>query len=156
MAAKSGASGPSAAGSRISRAWSISAAAAAMARASGGASVIVVIVQESSLGATSFDIAQGRAAGPLDDGLHLRLGLGQLALAMLPQGGATFVIRDGLGEAALAPLQRPHDLLQLLQRVLEGQAGQLALRRHRTSCTAGLGPRLSHTGPPGSKDHHTS
>src|SRR4051812_40700536 len=143
MAANRGASGPSSGGSRISRAWSISAAASAMARDSGsaGASVIVVIAQE-----TSFDIAQRRAAGPFDDGLHLRLGLRQLALAMLPQGGATLIVGDRLGEAALAALQRPHDLLQLLQRVLEGQAGQLALRRHAPPCYAGLPPPLSHTG----------
>src|SRR6478672_9514237 len=117
MAANSGASGPSSGGSRMSRAWSISAAASAMARDSEcvGASVVMVIAQE-----TSFEIAQGRAGRPIDDGLHLGLGLRQLALAMLPQRGTALIVGDRLGKAALAALQRPHDLLQLLQRVLEG------------------------------------
>jgi hypothetical protein len=64
----------------------------------------------------------------------------------LAQRRAAFVVRDRLGQGALAPFQGADDLLQLGQRVLEGQRRQLALPRHATLRRARLAPRLSHSG----------
>src|SRR5690348_1109936 len=71
------------------------------------------------------EIGRLRAHGTVgreDDLLDLHLGLGQLLLAVPLQQRAAFVGRNRLVELHLAALELLDDALQLLQRVLEGEA----------------------------------
>src|SRR5215212_8163555 len=112
MASNSRASGPSAGGSSASIASSISAAAAAMAR--GRERAVASAVGLICWGAL-LDVAQGGAGRSFHDRLDPGLGLGQLRFAMAAERGAALVISDGLGEGALAALERLHDLFKFLQ-----------------------------------------
>ncbi len=72
-----------------------------------------------------------RPVGPLHDGLHPGLGLGELGLAVLAQQGAPFIGGDGVLQLLLPALQPFDDPLQFGQRVLERQAGDVL--RHARS-----------------------
>ncbi len=63
------------------------------------------------------DLAPGTEADALD--LHARLR--KLGLAVPLQVGAALIIRDGLLEADLALLELPHEIFELLQRLLEAE-----------------------------------
>src|ERR1700720_3711778 len=65
------------------------------------------------------------AIGGEDDLLDLPLGLGELLLAMPLQQRPALVGRDRLVELHLAALELLDDRLQLLQRVLERQRGNI-------------------------------
>src|ERR1700761_3653680 len=66
-----------------------------------------------------------RAIGRERDLLDLRLGLVELGLAMALQRGPAGVGADRVGQPAAAGLELAHDRLQLLERFLEAQAGDL-------------------------------
>src|SRR6266853_3032180 len=70
-------------------------------------------------------LAADRTVGGEDDLLHLHLGLGELLLAVPLQQGAAFVGRNRLVELHLAALELLDDAFQLLQRILEGQPGNI-------------------------------
>src|SRR6516162_2539734 len=70
-------------------------------------------------------LAADRTVGREDDLLHLHLGLGKLLLAVPLQQRTALVGRDRFVELDLAALELLDDALQLLQRILEGQAGNI-------------------------------
>src|SRR5471032_3246657 len=70
-------------------------------------------------------LARDRTVGREADLLDLHLGLGQLLLAVALQQRAALVSGDGLVQLGLALLELLDDRLQLLQRVLEREAGDV-------------------------------
>src|SRR5579885_2943990 len=73
-------------------------------------------------------LRRDRAVRADHDLLDARLRLAQLGFAVPLQERAALVGADRLVELGVAGFQAPHDLLELVQRVLEAQPGDLGRR----------------------------
>src|SRR5262245_7204347 len=78
-------------------------------------------------------LSADRAVRRAHDLLDLHLGLGELLLAVLLEQRTALIGRDRLVELDLAALELLDDAFQLLQRVLERQAGYI-LRKYGFFC----------------------
>src|SRR6185312_3530622 len=96
-------------------------------------------------------LAADRSIGGKDDLLDLHLGLGKLLLAVALEQRAALVGRNRLVQLHLAALELLDDGLQLLQRVLERQAGDVLGNRgffgwvfgHRACLLKGLADAIT-------------
>ena len=96
-------------------------------------------------------LAAHRAVGGEHDFLDLHLGFGELVLAVALQQGAALVGRNRLVQFDLAALELLDDGFQLLQRVLEGQAGNVFGQCRFFGQFASLGERSPEGGADGSR-----